>query len=415
MTQPYLQAKTIVSRLVQAGYTAYFAGGWVRDYVMGHPSQDIDIATDAPPTVIMSLFSQTLLVGLQFGIVIVVIEGQQFEVATFRKDLAYKDGRHPIGIELSTPEEDALRRDFTINGMFYDPLNKIIHDYVGGQDDIKRGIIRTIGNPQERFFEDRLRMLRAFRFSARFDFAIESATQDAIRNNASLFFPAVAIERVWLEFSKMAKYPRFNQALVEMYRLGLLQMIFPEISQISLIEIQQQTDSYAHFPSDTPTIFYLMELFRDCSIKQKMEIAQRLKISKREIEAVEFFDSVEKSIQQEKQLNTINLCQWVLLFAHPKCKMVLHILAARKPLPEREPFLDFYRKRLHQLYPHVERKKMRESIVSAAILQEYGVKPGPRMGVLLKEAERIAIEEDLGEVPPVLSRLQQLPIWKDHA
>src|SRR5437868_188075 len=122
MTETFIQAKNIVAKLVRAGYIAYFAGGWVRDYVMEHPSEDIDIATNASPAEVMDLFPHTIFVGLAFGVVIVVIEGHQFEVATFRKDLRYLDGRHPQGIEMSTPLEDALRRDFTINGMFYDPL-----------------------------------------------------------------------------------------------------------------------------------------------------------------------------------------------------------------------------------------------------------------------------------------------------
>ena len=181
MTDAFKHAKSIVAKLSRAGYTAYFAGGWVRDYVMGHPSEDIDIATNAAPAEIMDLFPHTILVGLAFGVVIVVIEGHQFEVATFRKDLQYIDGRHPQGIEMSTPREDALRRDFTINGMFYDPLEEVIHDFVHGQEDIRLGIIRTIGNPHERFFEDRLRMLRAFRFSSRFSFSIDPETQEAIQ------------------------------------------------------------------------------------------------------------------------------------------------------------------------------------------------------------------------------------------
>jgi len=140
MTEAFAHARAIVTKLVRTGYIAYFAGGWVRDYVMGHPSEDIDIATNASPAEIMDLFPHTILVGLAFGVVIVVIEGHQFEVATFRKDVGYLDGRHPSGIEMSTPQEDALRRDFTINGMFYDPLEEVIHDFVqGGERHSSRG------------------------------------------------------------------------------------------------------------------------------------------------------------------------------------------------------------------------------------------------------------------------------------
>ena len=254
MTDTFIHAKAIVAKLTRAGYTAYFAGGWVRDYLMGHPSEDIDIATNASPAEIMDLFPHTILVGLAFGVVIVVIEGHQFEVATFRKDLHYIDGRHPQGIEMATPIEDALRRDFTINGMFYDPLEEVIHDFVHGQEDIRKGIIRTIGDPHERFFEDRLRMLRAFRFSARFAFAIDPETQEAIRENADKLFPAVAMERVWQEFNKMVAYPRFDQAIVEMHRLTLLDVIFPEIAGMHIKELRQRVKNFSHFPPNCPTI-----------------------------------------------------------------------------------------------------------------------------------------------------------------
>jgi poly(A) polymerase len=197
-------AKQIVQTLVKAGFTTYFAGGWVRDYLMNHPSDDIDIATGAPVDVIQNLFPKTIPVGLAFGIVIVVVEEHQFEVATFRKEKGYVDGRRPTHIESATPEEDALRRDFTINGLFWDPLTETLYDYVEGQKDLRSGIIRAIGDPHARFLEDRLRMIRAVRYSTRFNFSIEIETYQAILTHAKSLFPSVAIERIWQEFHKMA-------------------------------------------------------------------------------------------------------------------------------------------------------------------------------------------------------------------
>ena len=223
-------AKEIVQRLSQAGYTAYFAGGWVRDYLMKHPSDDIDIATDAPTEVILQLFPRTILVGLSFGVVVVVMKGQQFEVATFRRDIDYTDGRKPTRVERSSPEEDASRRDFTINGMFYDPVEEIVHDYVNGTADIKLGVIRTIGDPYLRFSEDRLRMIRAVRFSARFGFVIDQDTQEAILANAETLFPAVAMERVWQEFCKMVRFPNVDHAMIELHRLGLASRDLPSVA-----------------------------------------------------------------------------------------------------------------------------------------------------------------------------------------
>ena len=165
-------ATSIVKKLQDAGYLAYFAGGWVRDFILKKPSDDIDIATSASVDEVQRLFPKTIPVGVAFGIVIVVQDNHQFEVATFRKDRGYVDGRRPVGIDPASPEEDAQRRDFTINGMFYDPIQDKIFDYVDGMKDLKKGIIRAIGDPNARFLEDRLRMMRAVRYSTRFDFPI---------------------------------------------------------------------------------------------------------------------------------------------------------------------------------------------------------------------------------------------------
>ena len=227
-------ATEIVRKLVEEGYVAYFAGGWVRDFMMGHPSDDIDIATNAPPNVVLDLFPRTIAVGISFGVVVVLSGGHAFEVATFRRDISYKNGRTPHEIELSTPYEDAQRRDFTINGMFYDPVAHVTHDFVQGAEDIQKKIIRTIGNPHERFYEDRLRMIRAVRFAARFEFAIDSETHEAIRANAQTLFPSVALERIWQEFVKMSKFPHFEAAVLELHRLELLQEIFPSLREIHL-------------------------------------------------------------------------------------------------------------------------------------------------------------------------------------
>src|SRR3984885_11348242 len=185
-------AIAVVKKLSEAGHIAYFAGGWVRDFLMQHPSDDIDIATSATVEEVQSLFSKTIPVGSAFGIIIVVEGTHQFEVATFRKEFGYFDGRRPTRVERATPEEDALRRDFTINGMFWDPLEKKLYDYVGGQEDLHQGLIRAIGNPHERFYEDRLRMMRAVRYATRFHFPIEAKTYEAIRDHAHALLPSVA-------------------------------------------------------------------------------------------------------------------------------------------------------------------------------------------------------------------------------
>ena len=233
-------ANKIVKKLYEEGYTAYFAGGWVRDFLMHRTSDDIDIATEASVEDVQRIFPKTIPVGVNFGIVIVVEEGHQFEVATFRKDEGYRDGRRPISVASADAKQDAERRDFTINGMFYDPMQQEIIDYVEGKKDIEKGIIRAIGNPHERFLEDRLRMIRAVRYASRFHFSIESETLKAILDHSDALFPAVAIERVWNEFCKIAAYPHFDIALITLHRLNLLPVIFPLLKDIPIEEIQSR-------------------------------------------------------------------------------------------------------------------------------------------------------------------------------
>lgn len=413
MTEAFIHAKAIVSYLVQAGFKAYFAGGWVRDFVMGHPSEDIDIATNASPSQIMDLFPQTVLVGLAFGVVIVVVEGHQFEVATFRKDLHYLDGRHPMGIEMSNPHEDAMRRDFTINGMFYDPLEEVIHDFVNGQEDIRHGVIRAIGDPYERFFEDRLRMLRAFRFSARFSFAIEPITQEAIRENANQLFPAVAMERVWQEFNKMAAYPGFDQAIVEMHRLSLLDVIFPEIIEMHIKDLRHHVKNFPLFPPHCPTILYLMEILNELPFLQKMDIAKRLKASSKDFKLLEFMESLDQAIIKEREKREADFHSWARLFSNPDWELGVHILALRYADKECDQFLKKYYQRYRQLEVHIQRIKAGNPLVTSNMLMQKGILPGKKMGLLLKEAERMSVNEDWNNPDTVIAKLSQHSLWKE--
>lgn len=413
MTDVYLHAKSIVAKLVRAGYTAYFAGGWVRDFVMQHPSEDIDIATDASPSEIMDLFPQTILVGLAFGVVIVVIEGHQYEVATFRKDLHYLDGRHPQGIIMSTPREDALRRDFTINGMFYDPLAEEIHDFVHGQEDIRLRVIRTIGNPHERFFEDRLRMLRAFRFSSRFEFSIDPETQEAIRENADKLFPAVAMERVWQEFNKMAAYPRFDDAIVEMHRLTLLDVIFPELADLHIKELRHRVKNFSRFPKECPTILYLNEIMQSLPFETRVEIAKRLKAKNKDLKLLEFLEKLHLAVLDEIENHAFDKQRWVALFAHADWEIALTVLAFRHADDASFQWKKKFSDRYGDLQRHIERLAAGKPLVSALLLQQKGIKPGKGMGHLLKEAERIAIDENIEDAEAVIAKLLHSPLWKE--
>ena len=195
-----------MARLQGAGFAAFWVGGCVRDFLLGREPQDFDIATDAKPEQVEQLFRKTIPVGKKFGVIIVVENEIQFQVATFRAEADYQDGRRPEKVEFANAEADAVRRDFTVNGLFYDPLTEKIHDWVGGENDLRAKIIRTIGKPEERFGEDHLRLLRAVRFAAQLNFEIEPATFAAIQALAPKI-KIISAERVRDELMKLFAPP----------------------------------------------------------------------------------------------------------------------------------------------------------------------------------------------------------------
>jgi poly(A) polymerase len=227
-----VKATRVVRRLREAGFEAYFAGGCVRDQLLGRDPQDYDIATSAPPARVQELFPQTVPVGVQFGVVLVLEDGTPFEVATFRSDGLYLDGRHPVAVHFGTAEADARRRDFTINGLFFDPLERRVIDYVGGEADLRAGIIRAIGDPAERLQEDRLRMIRAVRFAARFRFEIEGATLAAVRGGAP-GVTQVAWERIGEELVKILTEGAARRGFELLADTHLLPAVLPEIAALA--------------------------------------------------------------------------------------------------------------------------------------------------------------------------------------
>ena len=222
------EAIKVISKLQQSGYLAYFAGGCVRDLLRDEIPTDYDIATNALPEQVTALLNKTRSVGAHFGVIIVISGEFVFEVATFRNDGSYGDGRRPETVEFTSPEEDVLRRDFTINGIFYDPIKDLTIDYVNGQDDIKSGTVRAIGNPESRFKEDHLRLLRAVRFAARFDYKIEENTWAAICSNAKEI-KNISEERIRDELSKILVDPQRVQGFDLLMESGLMEAILPEI------------------------------------------------------------------------------------------------------------------------------------------------------------------------------------------
>lgn len=221
-------AEQIIGRLTQAGHTALLAGGCVRDTLLGREPKDFDVATSATPEQVVKLFPGAQTVGAHFGVVIVRMNHEHVEVATFRSDGSYSDGRRPDSVTYSTPELDAQRRDFTVNGLFYDPLKDEVIDYVGGQNDLRMGLLRAIGVAKDRFEEDRLRMLRAVRFATVLEFDIEHATWESICGLAPKI-KSVSIERIREEFIKIMLSPNRVRGFDLLVNSGLMQEFLPEI------------------------------------------------------------------------------------------------------------------------------------------------------------------------------------------
>jgi len=228
-------ATRIVRTLHDKGFDAYFAGGCVRDKLRGVPPKDFDIATSARPEDVQKIFPRTVPVGVQFGVVLVVDEGEHFEVATFRTEGGYQDGRHPTQVDFSNVEEDARRRDFTVNGLYYDIKTKKFLDFVGGEADLKKKILTTIGDPEARFLEDHLRMLRAVRFAVQLGFEIAPATIAAIRKHAPKI-SKVSVERIREEFCKILTSPEPARGVRQLDELGLLKEFLPEVEVMKGVE-----------------------------------------------------------------------------------------------------------------------------------------------------------------------------------
>src|SRR5437773_9267736 len=235
-------ARKVAERLRERGHIAYFAGGCVRDMVRGLTPKDYDIATDARPEVVQKIFPRTYAVGVHFGVIIVLENGFQFEVATFRSDDAYIDGRHPSAVRFSSPEEDAKRRDFTINGMFYDPVAEEVIDFVGGRSDVAAKLVRAIGDPAQRFAEDRLRMLRAVRFATALDYKIDSQTWDALLASAPSI-NQISAERIRDVLVRIFISPNRVRGWELLDSSGVMRAIFAELDGMN---VDLQAEPFHH-------------------------------------------------------------------------------------------------------------------------------------------------------------------------
>lgn len=278
-THPQWEAvQKIYHRLNAEGYKAFLAGGCVRDALLGVPARDLDIATDAEPAVVESLFSKTVGVGKIFGVIRVLDYGSDIEVATFRTDGKYLDGRRPDGVHFSSPKEDAQRRDFTVNALFYDFASQQVIDYVDGQKDLQLKILKTVGRPEDRFKEDHLRILRAVRFVAQLDFSLEVETSKAVRGMASAV-TTVSSERISEELVKLLSSQHVKKGLEALQEHELMRVLFPF----------RQGDVSWQAPKGALSSYELLTLFFEpCP---RSELSERLKSLKLSVKAMRFIEN----------------------------------------------------------------------------------------------------------------------------
>jgi poly(A) polymerase len=387
-------AEVVVRTLRDAGFTALWAGGCVRDLLLNRTPKDYDVATDARPEQVREVFGhrRTLAVGESFGVIVVLgpkRSAGQVEVATFRNDGQYVDGRRPESVEFSSPEEDAHRRDFTINGMFYDPIERQVLDFVGGQEDLKRGVIRAIGTALHRMQEDKLRLLRAVRFASTFEFELEEQTANAAREMAGEI-SVVSAERIAQELRRMLGHPNRAIALELCRDINLLPHILPELDSVSVnggSTWQQLLETFRQLKSATfPLVFgaAFSAVVDEAGVTQKvasqcvLEAGKRLRLSNDEIDHAEWLVRYRHSLDEAPGLSLARLKR---ILAQPLAEDLLLMVEARLRASNSSlEAVEFCRTFLRET-PADEINP--PPLLTGAELIAAGLKPGPRFKQLL--------------------------------
>lgn len=402
-------AMKILSRLHKAQFQAFFVGGCVRNLLLDLPMEEIDIATNASPEIIKTLFPKALSIGIAFGVMLIKENDYAFEISTFRKDISYSDGRRPDKIKFSDMHEDALRRDFTINGMFYDPFTKKVYDYVGGKIDLKNKIIRAIGFPRKRFHEDKLRLLRAVRFAARFNFTLDSKTEQAIVKEAPTLMHSVSRERIWSELKKITQSDHITYAFQLLYKCGLLFQMFPELAtHLSQADIQQCLKITSRLSKTFPTILILSPFFLQLTPKKIEIIFKDFKISNYELNLILKWKDIYPALKNYNN-QKIKLTHFL---ASPEAPLFIKLFEAFLPEQEVKSFQEKFSQFQVFVQPHVLRIIHRTPIVSAYDLIQRNVPPGKLLGEILHEAENIAIEKNINNKEEILQILTNSGLLK---
>jgi poly(A) polymerase len=371
----------IVRELRQRGHEAYLVGGCVRDMVMKIEPSDYDIATSAPPDQIMKIFRHTEPIGAQFGVVLVILRGHPFEVATFRSDEAYIDGRRPSGVVFTDARTDVLRRDFTINGLLYDPVEKRVIDYVSGQEDIRDRIVRAIGEPEKRFEEDKLRLLRAVRFGARLGYTIEEKTWNAVCKMAPEI-RRVSAERIRDEVSRILREGHAAAGFRMLHESRMLPVILPDVVWNDHLE-----KSLEMIPANSPADFAFAVLLHDLTAERAGLIGEALRLSTAETQ------HIVSLIRQQPQfagLRTSKISAIKRFLRMPRIDDYLELaricrLASGVPMEDYNFAIEMKQKwKAEELAPPL--------LLSGDDLIRIGFSPGPRFKEILTRVEDEQLE-----------------------
>ena len=423
MTTLRQTAEKVVHRLQEAGYSAFWVGGCVRDVLLGQDPADYDIATAATPAQVESLFPQTVSVGRQFGVVVVVEDHYSIQVATFRAESDYEDGRHPKNVTFSDAKADAERRDFTINGLFFDPVRQELHDWVGGKQDLTSGVIRTIGSPVERFAEDHLRMLRAIRFATQLNFKLAPETLAAVKAHAPQI-RSISAERIREELIKLFKPPYARRGLELFRESGLMLEILPELA--ATIECHQSPNYHPegsvynhiglmleHMKADAspalPWAVLLHDIAKPVTASRDPEndsihfyghervgaemaeqILERLRFPRKEIEEIALAVRCHMQFKDAPEMRQATLRRLLMRPTFP-LELELH----RLDCVGSHGRLDIYDFLVAQSRELENKPQIRPPLLGGDELLALGIKPGPALGQLLERVRDKQLQEEL--------------------
>ncbi|MEO2036357.1 MAG: CCA tRNA nucleotidyltransferase [Planctomycetaceae bacterium] len=412
-SQPKRFALDVVQRLRDAGFEAVWAGGCVRDALLGIAPKDYDVATSARPIDVVQLFGEhkTVSVGASFGVIVVLGRRRsdgQVEVATFRTDGEYSDGRRPVSIQFCSAEEDAVRRDFTINGIFYDPITDVVIDYVGGQKDLQRRVVRAIGTPKERFEEDKLRMLRATRFAARFQFSLDESTADAIRERAA-DLRTVSVERIAQELRQMLAHASRHVATDLLVETKLFSVLLPATTE----EARNTARSIMPFltePAFEPAMAALLQENIDSNAERAQSrtvriaaICRDFKLSNQEISTIcwlcDGFDRC--SSPSSLPLHTLK----PLLADHRRTLLLDLINASVRAGRRPEADIEFLRGYLTHTTPEAMNPP---PLITGSDLKSLGMGAGPAFSTILRQIRNEQLDEVISTRDEAMSRAEEL-------